>query len=159
VTNFADGTLGELWRYRGLVLGLARREFQLRYLNSVLGSAWAVLQPLTMIALLTLVFGGFMPRSVAGTAEPLAYARFLCVGVIVWQLFAEVVSRCTGVFVEHGHLLKRMRFPRLALPVVVAVTAAINFAIVFALVAMPFWTAKSPAVLMSVSARSSITTA
>jgi lipopolysaccharide transport system permease protein len=126
----------DLWHYRGFVLGMVQREFQSRYLNSVLGSAWAVLQPLCMIALLTLVFGGIMNRGIGAGGDRLGYSVFLCVGLIVWGAFAEVVTRCLNVFVEQGNLLKKMRFPRGALPAVVVVSAALNFSIVFALLVL-----------------------
>lgn len=124
--------LRELWQYRAFVLGMVGRELRLRYLDSVLGSAWALLQPLTLIALLTVVLGGLMSGR-AGVGDRLAYGLLLCVGVFTWNAFAETVTRCQSVFLEHGELLKKIRFPRLALPLAALGTAAVNLAIGLAL--------------------------
>jgi lipopolysaccharide transport system permease protein len=124
--------ISDLWHYRSFVLGMVQREFQSRHLNSLLGSGWAVLQPLAMIALLTLVFGGLMSQRIGAGDDPLGYSVFLCVGVIVWSAFTDVVTRCLTVFVDHGNLLKKLRFPRGALPAVVVISAALNASIVFA---------------------------
>lgn len=124
--------LRDLWQYRGFVLGMVRREFQLRYLDSGLGSAWALLHPLALIVLLTLVLGSLMNARLGG-GDRLAYSLGLCVALFAWNAFSETVSRCQGVFVEHGELLKKVRFPRLALPLVALGSAALNLAIGFAL--------------------------
>ena len=124
--------LRDLWQYRGFVLGMVRREFHLRYLESVLGSAWALLHPLALIIVLTAILGGVMTERV-GTGDRLAYGLGLCVALFAWNAFSEIVGRCQAVFVEHGELLKKVRFPRLALPLVVLGSAALNLAIGLAL--------------------------
>jgi homopolymeric O-antigen transport system permease protein len=124
--------LRDLWQYRGFVLGMVRREFHVRYLDSGLGSAWALLHPLALIILLTLVLGGLMNERLGG-GDRLAYSLRLCVGLFAWNAFAEIVSRCQSVFIEYGELLKKVRFPRLALPLVVLGSATLNLAIGFAL--------------------------
>ena len=125
--------LAGVWRYRSFVLGMVRREFQARYLHSVLGSAWAVLNPLALIVIYTVVFGRVLHPRVPGGDDRLAYAIFLCAGVIAWTLFTEVVSRCVTVFIEHANLLKKASFPRATLPAIVLLSAALNFGIVFGL--------------------------
>jgi lipopolysaccharide transport system permease protein len=125
--------LASLWRYRSFVLGMARREFQARYLGSVLGSAWALLSPLAMIFIYTVIFGQMMRHRVPGVADGLGYGIFLCAGVLTWNMFAETLQRCTTVFVDQGNLLKKMSFPRATLPAIVLVSATINFAIVLGL--------------------------
>ncbi len=125
--------LAGLWRYRSFILGMARREFQARYLGSALGSLWAILNPLTMILIYTVVFGQVMRHRLAGVDDSLAYGVFLCAGLLTWGMFTEILQRCVGVFVEQGNLLKKMSFPRASLPAIVVLSAAVNFAIVFAI--------------------------
>lgn len=122
-----------LWRYRSFVLGMARREFQARYLGSALGSAWALASPLAMIFIYTVVFGQVMKQRLHGVDDAFAYGIFLCAGVLTWNLFAETLQRCAGIFVEQGNLLKKMRFPRATLPAIVLVGATVNFMIVLGL--------------------------
>lgn len=123
-----------LWRYRSFILGMARREFQARYLGSVLGSLWAILNPLTMVFIYTVIFGHVMRNRVPGVDDALGYGIFLCAGLFTWAMFTEVVQRSVAVFVEQGNLLKKMSFPRASLPAIVLLSAAVNFAIVFAIV-------------------------
>jgi lipopolysaccharide transport system permease protein len=122
-----------LWRYRSFILGMAQREFQARYLGSVLGSVWAILNPLTMVFIYTVVFGHLMRSRVPGVDDALGYGIFLCAGLFTWASFTEILQRCVTVFVEQGNLLKKMNFPRASLPAIVLLTASIHFAIVFAI--------------------------
>lgn len=128
--------LASLWRYRSFILGMARREFQARYLGSVLGSLWAVLNPLTMVFIYTVVFGQMMRNRVPGVDDGLGYGIFLCAGIFTWAMFTEIVQRCVSVFIEQGNLLKKMSFPRPSLPAIVVLSAAVNFAIVFAILVL-----------------------
>jgi homopolymeric O-antigen transport system permease protein len=125
--------LTAVWRYRGFVLGMVRREFQVRYLHSVLGSVWAVIGPLSTIVIYTVIFGRLMRARLPGVDDSLAYGVFLCAGVTTWGMFSEVIQRCLSIFIEHANLLKKMSFPRGTLPVIVLLSAAVNFAIVFVL--------------------------
>src|SRR5262245_54491780 len=119
--------LTDVWHYRSFVLAMVRREFQARYLNSVLGSVWAVIGPLTTIVIYTVVFGRIMKARLAGSDDWLAYGIFLCAGVTTWGMFTEVIQRCVGIFIEQANLLKKMRFPRSTLPCIVLVSAAVHF--------------------------------
>lgn len=120
-----------LWRYRGFILGTVQREFQARYLHSVLGGIWAILNPLAMIFIYTVVFGRIMQPRVHGVDGTAAYGVFLCAGVMTWGTFTEVIQRCLQVFIEHANLIKKMSFPRAALPLIALLSAALNFGIVF----------------------------
>lgn len=123
--------LRNLWRYRSFVLGMASREFRARYLGSVLGSVWAVLHPLTLVFLYTVVFGQLMKSRIPGIEDAVGYGVFLCAGIFTWSAFTEILQRSATVFLENGNLLKKMSFPRAALPAIVLVSALVNFAIVF----------------------------
>lgn len=125
--------LRALWAYRGFILGSMQREFQARYQNSLLGATWAVLNPLAMILVYTVVFSQIMRARLPGLDPTFGYSIFLCAGLLTWGLFAEITGRAQNMFLEHGNLLKKLSFPRLCLPVVVVGTAGINFGIVFGL--------------------------
>jgi len=117
-----------LWVYRKFVLGMVGREFRARYMGSLLGGVWAVLTPLATILIYLVVFSAVMRgRLPGGGDDPLAYGLFLCTGILVWTYFAEVVGRCQVVFVESANLLKKMSFPRITLPVIVLLSASLNF--------------------------------
>jgi lipopolysaccharide transport system permease protein len=122
-----------LWAYRGFIWGSVQREFQSKYRNSLLGAAWNVINPLAMIAVYTIIFATLMRARLPGVDSTFAYSIYLCAGVLTWGLFTEISNRCTGMFLEHANLLKKLSFPRLTLPVVVVANALLNFGIVFGL--------------------------
>jgi len=122
-----------LWAYRGFIAGSVKREFQSRYQRSVLGGAWAVLSPLAMIVVYTVVFSAVMRTRLPGVEGGFAYSIYLCAGVLTWQLFSEITTRGQNVFIENASLLKKLSFPRISLPVTVVAGAMVNFAVVFSL--------------------------
>ena len=122
-----------LWRYRSFIASMVRREFQVRYLGSVLGAVWSVLNPLAMIFIYTVIFGQVMRAKLPGVADGTSYGIFLCAGLLPWNMFVETLQRCTSVFVDQGNLLKKMAFPRSSLPVIVVASTLVNFAIIFGL--------------------------
>lgn len=125
--------LKALWNYRGFILGNVKREFQSKYRNSLLGAAWTVLNPLSMIIVYTIIFAQIMRTKLAGVDGTYSYSIYLCAGVLTWGLFSEIISRGQNVFLENANLLKKISFPRMCLPVTVVANSLLNFAIIFGL--------------------------
>jgi lipopolysaccharide transport system permease protein len=123
----------ELWIYRGFVLSSVKREFQIKYANSLFGFAWNVINPLAMIIVYTVIFAQVMRAKLPGVDNTFAYSIFLCAGILTWGLFAEITGRSQGMFIENANLLKKLRFPRICLPAVIVANALLNFTIVFTL--------------------------
>jgi len=123
-----------LWNYRGFVFGAVKREFQTRYRGSLLGGVWAVINPLAMIIVFTLIFsqvmGNRLPNNRGGA---FGYSVFLCGALLPWNWFAELLGRLNSVFVENASLMKKASFPRICLPTITLISTAIHFAITFAL--------------------------
>ena len=122
-----------LLAYRGFILGSVKREFQAKYRNSLFGAAWTIINPLAMILVYTIIFSQIMRAKLPGVDNTFAYSIYLCAGVLTWGLFSEITSRAQGVFLDNANLIKKINFPRLCLPVIVVISASINFAIVFGL--------------------------
>jgi len=125
--------LKSLWHYRGFITGTVKREFQSKYHNSLLGVVWAIIQPLSMIIVYTVIFSQVMRAKLPGVESVFGYSIYLCAGILTWGLFAEIVSRGQNTFLEHGNLLKKLSFPRLCLPITIVATALLNFFIIFSL--------------------------
>ena len=125
--------LSRTWGVREYIIAAVKRDFVARYLGAQLGFFWAVAQPLAMIAIYTLVFAAIMRPSLPGHDSPFAYSINLCAGIVLWQLFSELLTRSVGVFVHNGNLLKKVSLPKFALPVIVALTGLSNFALILAL--------------------------
>lgn len=121
----------ELWRFRRFVAGSVAREFQSRYARSILGASWLILAPFAMMLVYTVVFAEVMRARLPGVQSNYAYSLFLCSGLLPWQWMAELISRCTGIFVDHGGMLKKTSFPRSSLPVIAIFSSALNFFLVF----------------------------
>lgn len=122
-----------IWNYRGFIVGSVKREFQAKYSNSILGIAWTVIQPLAMIVVYTVIFSQIMRSKLPGVDSVFGYSIYLCAGVIAWGFFSEVVGRAQNVFIDNANLLKKLSFPRLCLPVILVLSSALNFAIIFGL--------------------------
>lgn len=122
-----------LWQYRSFIFSSIKREFQSKYKKSILGIGWAVINPLAMIFVYTVIFSQVMKARLPGVDSAFAYSIYLCAGVLTWGLFAEIVGRAQTVFIENANLLKKLSFPRLCLPVIVVANALVNFAVIFGL--------------------------
>ncbi len=122
-----------LWSYRGFVLGSVKREFQSKYSNAILGAVWSLLSPLAQILVYTVIFAEVMRARLPGSDGAFAYSIYLCAGVLTWGLFAEIVARAQGMFIEQANLIKKISFPRICLPMIVVLSAVLNFAIIFGL--------------------------
>lgn len=121
------------WAYRGFIGASIRREFEARYRNSVLGAAWTVLQPLSLVAIYTIVFSQLMRARVPGSDPRFGYAIYLCAGVLTWGFFAQIASRGQTIFIDNANLIKKLSFPKICLPVIAVAGAAVDFAIIFAI--------------------------
>src|SRR5579862_7964714 len=125
--------LRTLWTYRGFVASSVKREFQSKYRNSILGAAWMIINPLAMILVYTLIFSQVMRAKLPGLNSAFAYSIYLCAGTLTWGLFAEIIGRGQNVFIENANLIKKLTFPRICLPVIVALNAGLNFSIIFSI--------------------------
>ncbi len=127
------GRLIALWHYRGFVLSMVAREFRGRYMGSLLGSIWSVLNPLAMIFIYTVIFSRVMRAKLPGIDDSMAYGLFVCAGLLPWLFFVELLNRFPNIFIEQAALLKKVSFPRITLPVIALCSATINFLIIFGL--------------------------
>jgi lipopolysaccharide transport system permease protein len=130
---FRAGMLRECWDFRGFILASVRRDFVSRYLGTSLGFFWAVAQPLTMILIYTLVLAEIMKPALPGHASRFAYSVYLCSGIILWQLFSDLLARSVGIFVHNAALLKKANLPKLAFPIIVALSGLSNFGVILVL--------------------------
>src|SRR2546423_1406419 len=100
--------VGELWRYRELLFFLVWRDVKVRYKQTVLGAAWALIQPLATMIVFTLFFG-----RVAGASAPhVPYPLFAYAGLALWTFFANAVSNSGNSLVGSANLLTKVYFPR-----------------------------------------------
>lgn len=106
----------EVWRYRGLTADFARRELKGKYKGSVLGSLWALVNPIATLAIYSLVFGFFLRFSppVAGNGHLQNFPVYLFTGLVVWNFFYAVSTGSMGALIGAGPLLRKIYFPPFA---------------------------------------------
>jgi len=122
--------LRELYRYRDLLVSLVVRDIKVRYRQTVLGVAWAILQPLAFMLIFTLIFAKFGKVSSDGTPYPL----FSYTGLVPWTLFATGLSLAVNSIAANMNLVKKIYFPREVFPIGVVLACGVDFLIASVLV-------------------------
>src|SRR5436309_13386712 len=118
-----------LWQLPGrfdLVLSLAKRELAARYKGSVLGILWAILTPIVMIAIFTIIFAGIFKAKFGASNSHWDYALYLFCGLLPWNAFQESLQLSSSTIVAHANLVKRVVFPLETLPVSLSLAAVVN---------------------------------
>jgi lipopolysaccharide transport system permease protein len=137
-----------LWRYRELIYFLARRDVAIRYKESVIGIAWAVLQPV-LLAVVFSVFLGLLAKVPSDHGIP--YPVFALAGLVLWMFFAQALTRVSDSAVVSGPLISKVWFPRIVIPVAAALPPTLDFVIaaVVVIVSMLIYgVAPSPALFL-----------
>lgn len=114
--------LAEMWRRRLLLYELTRREFKGRYSSAKLGVAWAILNPLLMMAILSLVFGHFVRIDVGETPYPV----FALSALVLWQMFRSSVAGASSSIVDNRQIIKAVAFPRAFVPLSLVLSGLLN---------------------------------
>lgn len=125
--GFASLNLGELWRYRELLYFMAWRDIKLKYKQTVLGILWAVLQPLLAMVLFYVIFFKFIGLS----SDDLPYPIFAYSGLVIWNFFANSVMQASDSMVMQANTVKKVYFPRLAIPISSMGFGVVDFAVAF----------------------------
>ncbi|HVV54365.1 MAG TPA: ABC transporter permease [Mucilaginibacter sp.] len=124
-----DLRLKDTWHYRDLLLLLVRRDFVSFYKQTILGPVWFFVQPIITIIIYTIVFGNLAGIPVDGLPKPLFYLA----GTIIWNYFAECLTKTSTVFKDNSAMLGKVYFPRLIMPLSIVLSNLIRFAVQFAL--------------------------
>src|SRR6266849_1375593 len=124
--------LREVWAYRELLFFFVWRDVKIRYKQTVIGVLWVVLQPVLNMLVFTLFFG----RLAKLPSDGLPYPVFYFAALVPWTYFAYALQTTTNVVVESQHLITKVYFPRLILPISSALSGLVDFAIGFVVLAI-----------------------
>lgn len=124
-SGWFDLHLGDLWRYRDLVVMFVRRDFFSLYKQTVLGPLWFVIQPLLTTLTFTIVFGNVAQLSTDGLPKVLFYLS----GVTAWNYFSECLMKTSETFNQNAGIFGKVFFPRLVVPLSVVISNLIKFGI------------------------------
>lgn len=127
----------DLWRYRELFQVLAWRDVSVRYKQTVIGVAWAVIRPLLTMIVFTVIFGNIAKLPSEGNAP---YALMVFAGMLPWTFFSTAMADASNSLVSNSNLISKVYFPRLIVPAATIVVALIDLLISFSiLVLMLVW--------------------
>ena len=119
--------LGELWEYRELLYFLTWRDIKVRYKQTVLGAAWAIIQPFFTMVVFSLFFG----RLAGIPSDGIPYPLFAYTALVPWSFFAGGLNNSANSLVGNANLLKKVYFPRLAIPLSTVLAGVIDFVLAF----------------------------
>ncbi len=135
--------LKDLWTYRELLYFLTWREIKVRYKQTALGFAWAIIQPFFMMVVFTIFFGNLAKVP----SEGIPYPLFNYAALLPWTLFAEGITRSSMSMVQDANLVRKVYFPRLVMPLSGILSPLVDFAIAFTLlIGMMFYYGYPPIV-------------
>jgi lipopolysaccharide transport system permease protein len=128
--------LNDLWQYRELLYFLTWRDIKVRYKQTVLGAAWAIIQPFFTMVVFTLFFG----KLAKIPSEGVPYPIFSYAGLLPWTFFAQAMNQSSDSLVGNAHLITKVYFPRLVIPLSAGLAPLVDFCIAFiVLIGMMFY--------------------
>ena len=130
--TFSWADLKELWQNQELLYFFTWRDLKIRYKQTLVGIAWAVFQPLTTMAIFTILFGMFAKIP----SDNIPYPIFVFAGLLFWQLFSASLAQTSNSLVANQNLLTKVYFPRLLLPVSSIFSNLVDFAIASVILAV-----------------------
>ncbi len=121
--------LGEVWRYRDLLVMYVKRDIVTMYKQTILGPVWYLIQPLMTTIMFMFVFGGIAGIPTDGLPQPLFYMA----GIVCWNYFSECLTKCSETFNANQHIFGKVYFPRLVVPFSITISSLLKMAIQFIL--------------------------
>src|ERR1041385_5573713 len=121
--------LKDVWAYRELLFFLTWRDVKVRYKQTALGAAWAILQPLFMMLIFTIFFGRLAGVASSGVPYPL----FALAGLVPWTFFSNAITQSGNSLVGSSNLITKVYFPRLIVPAAAMLAGLVDFALAFAM--------------------------
>lgn len=125
--GWAALNLRDLWLYRELIYFMTWRDLKVRYKQTLLGASWAVLRPFLSMVVFSIFFGGLAKVS----SDGLPYPVFSFTGLLPWELFVTALSVASRSLVQNSHMITKVYFPRIILPLSSILAGLVDFAIAF----------------------------
>ncbi len=119
------------WRYRYFIISSIRNDFKAQFARSKFGGFWMIINPLAQVAIYALILSNVLAAKLPGITDKYGYAIYLMAGLLAWNLFSEIITRCLNLFIANGNLMKKMQFPRIALPIIAIGSCLFNNLLLF----------------------------
>src|SRR5579862_3353759 len=131
-TGWVALNLRQLVSYRDLILFFAWRDIKVRYRQTLLGGLWAIIQPLTTMIVVTIVFG----RLAGIPSDGAPYPLFCLAGLVLWGFFAQAVTSASSSVLSNAQLVEKVYFPRLSITIAASLASLLDFLLTFVLLVL-----------------------
>jgi lipopolysaccharide transport system permease protein len=125
--GWSNRTLSDLWAYRELLYFFIWRDVKVRYKQTLLGAGWAIIQPLMTMVVFTIFFGHLAKVP----SDGLPYPVFSLMALVPWTYFASALAGCSTSLSGYQHIISKVYFPRLIIPIAAVIAPLVDFAIGF----------------------------
>jgi lipopolysaccharide transport system permease protein len=125
--SWSNRTLSDLWAYRELLYFFIWRDVKVRYKQTLLGAGWAIIQPLMTMVVFTIFFGHLAKMP----SDGLPYPVFSLMALVPWTYFASALAGCSTSLSGYQHIISKVYFPRLIIPIAAVIAPLVDFAIGF----------------------------
>ncbi len=134
-TGWITLNLGEIWKYRELLFFLVWRDITIRYKQTILGGMWAVIQPVATMIAFSIFFGNLAQVP----SDGLPYPLFAYAALVPWTFFANGLQSASGSLVSSAHLITKVYFPRLVIPIAAVMAGIVDFGLAFVVLLVLMW--------------------
>jgi lipopolysaccharide transport system permease protein len=123
----------DIWAFRYFIIGTIRRNFVIKYQDSIFGFLWAIFHPLLYIIIYTVVLEKIMSRNLDSNLIKTSYGIYIFSGMISWNLAVDILTQSIGMLNQYANIIKKTAFVKIVLPIIVIGNSIINFLIIFTL--------------------------
>lgn len=128
-----------IWLYRSFIVGSIKREIVSAFARNKLGGVWSILNPLAQVLIYALILSNVLGSRMPNVNSKYAYAIYLMAGTLAWNLNSELINRGLNLFTSNAGVLKKISFPKIALPCIAIGTAVVNSFLLFVAIAVIFF--------------------
>jgi lipopolysaccharide transport system permease protein len=121
--TFSLDDIREIWRYKELLFFFVWRDFKVKYKQTIIGVAWAIIQPFTTMVVFSVIFGKLAQIPSDGVPYPI----FVYTGLLFWQMFAGALGAVSGTFISNASIITKVYFPRIILPIADSANQIVDF--------------------------------
>ncbi len=119
--------LKSIWKYRKFIINSIQRDIVSRFSRSSVGGLWMILHPLVQVSMYAIVLSAVLGAKLETISSDYSYAIYITSGIVAWSLFSGIINSCVSLFIKNANLMKKMVFPKIALPIITLGVNLVNF--------------------------------
>ena len=127
---FRDSELASIYKFRHFIFLTILREIKIKYRRSYLGMLWIFVAPLSQILIYFVIFSHFMGARIDTQANQYGYIIYLCIGILLWSYFSELLTRLTNFYITYSDIIKKVSVPKIVFPAIILGSSLFNLFII-----------------------------